>query len=396
LESRINSPVFASLGYVEFYERKSFFTIQRGLLVTQEQKQRFTAWSFLAPFLAIQLIFFVYAAGRAVYFSFTDYNMFNVPSFVGFRNYANLLQERFFIQALINTVSFALIVTTIQTFLALVLAVLLNQKMRGINFFRSAFYLPSIASSVVITVIFLWLFQRRGFINYALGVLQTWGPNFLLSLGAFLSLQGIFYFREKQKGFPVTFWDPANSVLSLFLVLVFLVIGLMTGVLSTEAPSAIDQVWLQTRQTLLWVPIPLIAIMIQNIFTTIPTLMLIFLAGLQDIPVGLYEAASLDGAGPIRRFFSITVPSIRPVLFLVTTMGIIGTLQMFDQVAIYGDAVPLESVITLAYYVYNRMFPGAQLPEVGLASAAAIFLALFTLTVVLLQRLILKDRGEQS
>lgn len=364
--------------------------------MTQEKKQQVTAWGFLAPFLAIQLVFFVYAAGRAVYFSFTDYNMFNVPSFVGLRNYANLLKERFFIQALLNTVSFSLIVTTLQTFLALVLAVLLNQKMRGIHFFRAAFYLPSIASSVVITVIFLWLFQRRGFINYAIGVVQTWGPLLFLSIGLFLLLQGLLYLREKQKGFPVTFLDPANTVLSFGLVLGFVVLGLMTGLLSTDDPVAIDQVWLQTRQTVLWIPIPLMAIMIQNIFTTIPTLMLIFLAGLQGIPLGLYEAASLDGAGPIRRFFSITVPSMRPVLFLVTTMGIIGTLQMFDQVAIYGDAVPLEAVITLAYYVYNRMFPGAQLPEVGLASAAAIFLALFTLAVVLLQRLILKDRGEES
>lgn len=68
------------------------------------------------------------------------------------------------------------------------------------------------------------------------------------------------------------------------------------------------------------------------------------------------------------------------------TLGLIGTLQMFDQVAIFGNTVPLELVITLAYFVYDRMFPGAQLPEVGFASAAAMFLAVLTLIVVLVQR----------
>ena len=83
--------------------------------------------------------------------------------------------------------------------------------------------------------------------------------------------------------------------------------------------------------------------MIQNIFTTIPTFMLMFLAALQDVPVSYYEAASLDGATAAQQFRYITVPSVRPVTFLVVTLGLIGTLQMFDQVAIFGNAVPLSS-----------------------------------------------------
>lgn len=75
-------------------------------------------------------------------------------------------------------------------------------------------------------------------------------------------------------------------------------------------------------------------------------------------------------------------------------MSLIGTLQMFDQVAIFGNAVPLESVITLAYFTYDRMFPGAMLPEAGLASASALFLATFTLCIVLLQRLFLKSEAQ--
>ena len=121
--------------------------------------------------------------------------------------------------------------------------------------------------------------------------------------------------------------------------------------------------------------------------------MLMFLAALQDVPKSHYEAASIDGATPVQQFFYITVPSVQPVTFLVVTLGLIGTLQMFDQVAIFGDAVPLRSVITLAYFVYNRMFPGAQAPEVGFAAAAAMFLALLTLVVVLIQRRFIRSEA---
>ena len=161
-----------------------------------------------------------------------------------------------------------------------------------------------------------------------------------------------------------------------------------------------DFIWLQTREDIIpgtpfWlsVPRPLAFIMVQNTFTTIPTFMLMFLAALQDVPKSHYEAAAIDGATPIQQFFYITIPSVQPVTFLVVTLGLIGTLQVFDQVAIIGDAAPLSSIVTLAYFVYDRMFPGAQTPEVGFAAAAAIFLALFTLVIVLLQRLFVSSEG---
>jgi multiple sugar transport system permease protein len=213
-------------------------------------------------------------------------------------------------------------------------------------------------------------------------------------IGILAVLQVLQVLGERRRGLPARWMDPALFVVSFVGALVVTgALGLF-GLVTPREVAPIDFVWLQTRRTVparpeaLAMPIPLIAIMIQNIFTTIPTLMLLFLAGLQDVPRSFYEAASIDGASPVQKFVHITVPSLQPVLFLVLTLGLIGTLQMFDQVAIFGDAAPLRSRITLAYFVYNRMFPGAQLPEVGLASAAAIFLALFTLSVVLLQRLV--------
>lgn len=365
------------------------------------RRQEFiAAYLFLTPFLVTLAIFFLYATARAVYFSFTNYDLFNAPTWVGLRNYQNLFSDDAFLTALRNSLVFAAVVTTVQTFGALVMAAVLNQRIRGLNFFRSAFYMPSITSSVVITLIFLWMYQRRGVFNY----LATQFNAYLPVIGMFVLIlvlaQVVQVLIERARGITVRWLDPALFVVALLIAVAGTWLLSMLGVLAPRAVDAVDFTWLQTRQEVpgafprfLRAPVPLIAIMIQNVFTTIPTFMLMFLAALQDVPKSHYEAASLDGATPVQQFFYITIPSVQPVTFLVVTLGLIGTLQMFDQVAIFGNAVPLRSVITLAYFVYNRMFPGAQLPEVGFASAAAMFLAALTLLIVLAQRMFIRSRG---
>ncbi|GAM61027.1 sugar ABC transporter [Vibrio ishigakensis] len=144
--------------------------------------------------------------------------------------------------------------------------------------------------------------------------------------------------------------------------------------------------WLNTRDNVGPMPLTLWAIVIQNIYTTIPTFMLLFLAGLQGIPGELYEAAHIDGANKWQQHWNITIPQLAPVTFVVVTFSIIGTLQMFDQVALLGSAAPLESRITLAYYVYHNAFPPGGTPQIGMASAAALVLAFITLAVVYLQK----------
>ena len=368
--------------------------------MSTRRREFVAAYLFLTPFLLTLAIFFLYATARAVYFSFTNYDLFNAPSWVGLRNYENLFRDDAFLTALRNSLVFAAVVTTVQTFGALLMAAVLNQRIRGLNFFRSAFYMPSITSSVVITLIFLWMYQRRGVFNY----LATQFNAYLPVLGVFVLIlvvsQVVQVLIERARGIKVSWLDPALFVVALLIAIAGTWLLSMLGVLSPRAVSPVDFTWLQTRKEVpgsfprfLRAPVPLIAIMIQNIFTTIPTFMLMFLAALQDVPKAHYEAASLDGATPVQQFFYITIPSVQPVTFLVVTLGLIGTLQMFDQVAIFGNAVPLRSVITLAYFVYNRMFPGAQLPEVGFASAAAMFLAALTLLIVLAQRMFIRSRG---
>jgi len=299
--------------------------------------------------------------------------------------------------------SFALQTVLLLTILyALVMAAVLNQRIRGLDFFRAAFYMPSITSSVVITLIFLWMYQRRGLFNY----LGTQFLAYLPLLGVFLLavalLQAAQVLYERSRRLPARWGDPALLVVSLLVAAGITWALVFYGVIAPREVRPVDFVWLQTRREVpgafpgfLRAPVPLLAIMLQNVFTTIPTFMLMFLAALQDVPAAHYEAASLDGATPVQQFFYITIPAVQPVTFLVVTLGLIGTLQMFDQVAIFGNAVPLKSVITLAYFVYNRMFPGAQLPEVGFASAAAMFLAALTLVIVLLQRLFIRSEGRR-
>ncbi len=344
------------------------------------------ALGFLAPYLFVLGVFFLYAFLRTVYFSFTQYDLFHTPEWVGFRNYAELFRDDLFLRALRNTLFYSFFVTVVQTFLALVLAAILNTKIRGVTFFRTVYYLPSILSSAAATLIFIWVFQRRGFLNYALGWLEAHAPILLTFLGLFLLFQLVQVAWERGQGLPVHLFDPALAAGSLILALALTWFLVALGVLAPREGIEVKTVWLNTRREWLGVSIPLWSIIIMNIYTTIPTFMLIFLAGLQDIPKTIYEAAAIDGATPIQQFFRITVPLLRPVIFLVVTMSLIGTLQLFDQVALIGNAAPLESTITLAYYVYNSVFPSGATPKVGFGAGAALVLAVLTLLVVLLQR----------
>jgi multiple sugar transport system permease protein len=340
---------------------------------------------FLAPFLIHLIVFFVFAFGRSVWYAFTDKTLLNPNSnFVGFQNFVTLFQDPRFIAALTHSLSFMLVVTVIQTALALAVAAILNQKIRGITFFRTVYYVPTILSSAAVTVIAIWFFQKTGFLNTFIGWFGANLPIFLAFVGLFVLAQAVQVGLERMRGLPASAFDPALSTISLIVAIALTWLFSAMGFVTPGEARPPEFTWLNNPDSFLGVPIPLWSIIMLNTFTTIPSLMLIFLAGLQDIPKSVYEAASIDGASPIQQFFSVTVPMLRPVTFLVVTLSLIGTLQMFDQVALMGDAAPLDSIIVLAYYVYNNVFSGEG--KVGLASAAALILAGITFAIVLLQR----------
>jgi len=356
-------------------------------------KEKASPYIMLAPYIFFIAIFFGYAFLRTLYFSFTDYNMFSKPAWVGLRNYVDLFRNIQFGRAFKNSVTFAIMVTFFQTIFAMILAIVLNTKIRGIKGFRALYYMPSVTSSVVITLIFMWLFQRNGIFNY----LTTMFLQNRAIVGAFFAslvvFQALMVTVEKARKFPCSWLEPSFILASALLSLVVVWSLQFAGVVAPNTHvQAVRTIWLNTRQTnpawagKLGIPRPLAAIMMLNTWTTAPTMMLLFLAGLQDIPRELYEAAAVDGATGFAAFRNITLPGLRHVTYLVVTMGLIGTLQMFDQVAIIGDQAPLESVITLAYFVYHNAFPGSAVPRIGAASAAAMVLAGFTLILTWVQR----------
>ncbi|GAA4010623.1 sugar ABC transporter permease [Deinococcus rubellus] len=351
--------------------------------------QSTTAYLFLAPFLISTLIFFFYAFGRAIYYSFTDFNLFNTPHLIGFKPYIDVLADSLFRRALANTLLFAVIVTTLQTILSLLMAVALNNKIKGMGFFRSAWYMPSITSSVVITLIFLWLFQRRGVANYVITQVQMYQPYILTVVGVLIVAQIAQVLFERSRQMPAGWFDPALAAISALIAVAVTVVLSLTGIVQARDVPPFDfqyfaDVWLSIGGVQV-LSVPLLVIIIQNTFTTIPTLMLFFLAGLQNIPGTLYEAADIDGATSFEKLMNVTVPMLRPVTFYVITVGLIGTMQMFDQVAVIGDAAPQSTLITLAYYVYINTFKAGTAP-VNMAAAGAIILALIILVMVFIQR----------
>ena len=344
------------------------------------------AFVFLLPLLFTLAVAFMYAFIRTVYFSFTDYNLFQITRFVGVENYLKLVHDYRFTLALTHSLVYAVLVTYAQTFCALLLAVVLNQKLKGLTFFRAAYYVPCVASSVAITTIFIWLMNRRGTVNWLLTTLGRYWPFVLVGIGTIALAQCLQVFWDRRHGLPATALDPSLLAISVLCgVVVTWILGYM-GIVKPYPLADVAIPWLTTRQKFLGIPLPLLSIMILNTWTTTPTMMILFLAGLQNVPKELYEVAELDGATKWQKLRYVTVPALRPVMFLVITLGLIGTIQMFDQAAITAGVAPLESVITLAYYVYWNVFGAGTLPKVGMASAAALVLAGLTLVVVLIQR----------
>lgn len=287
----------------------------------------------------------------------------NAYEFVGLENYQDLLfeqgiRQRDFFLSLKNTVYFVLGVVPAQTVLALVLAVIVNQKwLKGKGFFRTAFYFPSITSSVVISIIFMWLFTRGGVVNVLIGALF---PNY----------DG------------VTWLNDPNGVIHNALGLV----GVTRDTVGEWASSRVAGLTLWD-----WISGPsvtLFTIMILNTWTTIGTLMIIYLAALQGIPPQVYEAAAIDGATTWQTFRRITVPLLAPTTFFVVTLGLIGTFQVFDQIAVMTSGGPAKTTLTIAYIVYSNGFNNSQM---GLAAATALILFAIIFSFTLVQRRITRE-----
>jgi len=333
---------------------------------SSKNRDRWAGWLFMAPAVIIIGVFVLLPVISALWVSVSDWTGKGSPlkaGYIGMDNYQALLTkpglaQRDLATSLRNNLYYVILVVPLQTVLALVLAVVLNRRrLRGKGFFRSAFYFPSVTSSVAISIVFLFLFNASGVVNAMLAWFGINGPNW--------------------------FADPRG--------IGHLILGGL-GVDTDSPPS-----WLIDHQLMgltwwQWLSGPSVAmcaIIALAVWTTSGTFMLLFLAALQDIPEDVEEAAMVDGTTTWQRFRAVTLPALKPTMFLVLTLGLIGTWQVFDQVYVMSQGQPAKTTLTPAYLSYQTSFLSGKWGQ-----GAAIAFILFAIIVVfsLVQRYVMRDR----
>lgn len=274
------------------------------------KRENLAAYLFLGPWVVGLLVITIGPMIASLFLAFTDYNLLENPEWSGFDNFVRMLSDERLHNSLRVTFTYVLVSVPLQLALALLLAVVLDRGVRGMAFYRSIFYLPSLlGASVAIAILWQKVFGSDGLVNQV------------------LSLFGI-----QGRG------------------------------------------WISEPETALW------TLVLLNVWT-FGAPMVIFLAGLRQIPTMFYEAAAVDGAGPLRRFRSITLPLLTPIIFFNLVLQIIHAFQVFTQAFVVsnGTGGPSDSTLVFTLYVYQRGFGNL---DMGYASAMAwvllVIIAAFT------------------
>ena len=294
---------------------------------SQRRKEILTAWLFSTPALILLIVFLVVPFLMALGLSFTDQRLVpnpNLPTrFIALRNFIRIFDDDTFYQAISNNFLFALIVVPVQTALALFLALLINQKLKTINVFRTIYFTPFVVTMVVVSVIWTFLYNPgEGLINE---FVQT---------ASFGYLGPYDWLNDTSLAFP--------------------------------------------------------AIMVLSIWQGVGLQMIVYLAGLQDIPDYLYEASQIDGASKLQQFFYITLPQLRNTTIFVVVTTTILAFRLFTQVWVMQgpSGHPQGSTMTMIVYVVNQ---GFRQGKIGYASAITVIFFVVVLAVSLFQRIFLRE-----
>jgi multiple sugar transport system permease protein len=320
-----------------------------------KRREAIEGFLFLLPNFLGFLIFFAVPLAVSFYYSFTDYNLFQPPNFIGLQNYINALgfnikpdeyqaalaegasflaalqelivpKDPTFWTALGNTFQYAIGVLILCIFPSFFLAWLLNSKLPGMAIYRGAFYIPVVASIVGSALVWFWIYNRdSGVLNIVLGSVA----NMLSNVTAYL-------------GFEVP--EP--------------LIG-----------------WLVDSN------VALLSLIILTSWATIGYDMVIFLAALQGIPRFLFEAATVDGATRMQSLFKITLPMMTPTIFFVLVTNTIAVLQIFSEPYIMTQGGPANSTLTIVYYLYQKGFQRFQMGY-GASLAWIVFALIFIITTL--------------
>lgn len=266
---------------------------------------------FILPWIIGFLVFTLGPLIFSLVMSFFDWPITNAPTFVGISNYKTMFTgDPQFYKSLVITLKFAAVFVPLNLAIALILALLITQPLKGMKFFRTLFYLPAVVSGVAISIIWGWIFNSEyGILNYILTFIGIEGPKWLV--------------------------DPKWAIFTII----------------------IASAW------------------------GVGIMMLIFYTDIKGIPQELYEAAAIDGAGPFRQFFSITIPSITPTILFNVITSVIGALQQLTLVLLLTGGGPLKSTYFYGLYVYNNAF---KHHELGYASANAWFMFIVILVLTAL------------
>jgi multiple sugar transport system permease protein len=295
-------------------------TVHRAKAKTPEEKRlrakeagrdNKAGYLFLLPWLIGLVVITIGPMIASLYLSFTNYSLIQAPKWVGLDNYARMLTDERLHNSLKVTFIYVLVSTPLQLAVALAIALLLNEGMRGLPFYRSVFYLPSmLGASVAIAVLWRQMFEVDGLVN---------------------------------------------QVLRLF---------------GFEATTS----WIGDPSTALW------TIILLHVWT-FGSPMVIFLAGLRQIPGMYYEAASVDGASKWSQFRKITLPLLSPIIFFNLVLQIINAFQAFTQAYVVsnGTGGPSDSTMFYTLYLYQKGFVQFQM---GYAASMAwlllVIIAAFT------------------
>lgn len=278
-------------------------------------EEAMTGYLFILPAVVSLAVFLIGPIIYAFVISFQKFSFLNpsAATFVGLGNYLHLLRDPEFRRALLNTSIYAVGVVPVQTALALFLALIVN-NIKGKTFFRVAYYLPTVTSTVAVSVMFIFIFEPSGLLNKLLLVFGIVGPN---------------YFNSPTFALP--------------------------------------------------------AIMLMAVWSSVGQYMIFYLAGLQDVPAEVYEAAAIDGATGWKLTQYITIPLVRRTTFLIVVVSLIGTYQVFDQVYVIsgGTGGPLNSTMSVMLDIFNKGFKSMQM---GYASAMAFVLFFIILILTIIQQ----------
>ena len=328
----------------------------------RKQENTFAGYLFASPWIVGFLIFVIVPMGFSLYWSFTDYRVIanTPPNWIGLENYSQLiLKDSGFRASIINTLYLTAIGLPLQMAAALFLAVMLSQNMRGERIFRMAFYLPVILgfNTAVLLAWRLMLNTGTGIINQLIrAAIQAFPPLGYLN-------RAIIFVQELASAF--------------FLGLSSGKFNLLVKVWEAGFPAANRvPLWVQSP---LWSKMSVVLLMIWGC----GAMMLIFLAGLKNIPQELHEAAEVDGANSWKRFWKISFPLLTPYIFYNLVVGLINSLQIFEPIyVLYRDNQPLiPSAMSMVYYLWQASFSHF---EIGYGSAISwiIFIIILIVTVI--------------